>query len=178
MTELLLEHEPFTDDEGVRFCACGCGEPLKADAKRTYIHGHLKRLNEEGGLGDDPEPSDEAKSKGTVRVTAKVKKEMEESIAAYLAFGAGAWSMNDPICAQVLIDQSEAIAAKLVPILSRNQTAVKYFRSSSTFKDAMDLALVLWPVAQVIGKHHVFHTIGTVQTQDGSAAINLNAFVA
>lgn len=178
MSELLLEHEPFTDDEGLRYCACGCGEALKPDAKRTYIHGHLKRLNEEGGLGDDPEPSDEAKTKATVRVTAKIRKEMEESIAGYLAFGAGAWAMNDPICANALLDQSEEIAAKLVPILSRNQAVIRYFRSTSTFKDTMDLALVLWPVIQAVGKHHIFHTIGTVQGQNGQAPVNLNSFVA
>lgn len=179
MSEMLLEHEAFTDDEGVRYCACGCGEELKPDAKRSYIHGHLKRQQEEGGLvGDDPEPSDEAKVKGIVRVTARVKKEMEESIAGYLALGAGAWAMNDPICANALLEQSETIAAKLVPILSRNQTVVRYFRSSSTFKDTMDLLIVLWPVAQAVGRHHIFHTIGTIQAQNGQPSVPLNAFVA
>lgn len=179
MSELLLEHEPFTDDEGIRYCACGCGEALKPDAKRTYIHGHLKRLNEDGPIGDDPEPSEDAKAKGTVRVTAKIKKEMEESIAGYLALGAGAWAMNDPLCANALLDQSEQIAAKLVPILSRNQTVVRYFRSSSTFKDTMDLLIVLWPVAQMVGRHHIFHSVGTVKGQDGQhQQVNLNSFVA
>lgn len=178
VSELVLEHEPFTDDEGVRYCACGCGTELRPDAKRSYIHGHKLRM-EEGRTPEDPEPSDEAKAKGTVRVTAKVRKEMQDSIAAYFAFGAGAWSMSDPLCGQALVDQSEEIAARLVPILARNQAAVRYFRSSSSFKDGMDLMLAIWPVAVMIGKHHVFHTVGTVESNDGHApARPLNSFVA
>lgn len=175
MSELLLEHEPFSDDDGVRYCACGCGEALKEGAKRTYIHGHKLRMVE-GDIGPDPEPSDEAKTRGTVRVTLKVKREMQESIEAYLALGAGMFAMSDPLCGGALVDQSQLIAEKLVPILARNQTAVRYFRSSSTFKESMDLILVLWPVAAMIGKHHIFHTVGVVE--QGQPVVSYNDFVA
>lgn len=175
MTEMTLEHIPFTDDEGVVYCACGCGEPLKPDAKRSYIHGHKLRM-QEGAIGDDPEPSEEAKSRGTVRVTARVKKEMQDSLEAYLAFGAGMWAMSDPLCGGRLVDQASDIAEKMVPILARNQTAIRYFRSSSSFKDTMDLILALWPVAQMIGKHHLFHTVVTQEQEQ--TAVDYNSFVA
>lgn len=174
LADLELEHETFTDPEP-RLCACGCGNPLKEGAKRTYIHGH-KLAMDMGEIPDDPEPSDEAKTKGLVRVTAKVRTEIQESVEAYLGFAAGAWAMQDPYCGNALLDQTKQISAKLVPILARNQMAVKYFRSSSNFKDTMDLFLVLWPVFQAIGKHHVFHTVIVDPSGTPQQAVDYSAF--
>lgn len=155
---LELTHGTLTGEEGPRLCACGCGEPLKEDAKRAFIHGHKQRMLEDR-IEDDPEPGDEAKVKATIRVTARIKKEMQESIEAYLAMAAGIWGARDPICGGTLVQASPDIAEKLVPILARNQMFVRYFRSSSSFKEGMDLFIVLYPVLQTILAHHVFHTV-------------------
>lgn len=175
MTTLELEHVSFSDDEPL-LCACGCGQPLKEGAKRTYIHGH-KLAMDQGIIANDPEPSDEAHVRASVRVTAKVKAEMQESLEAYLSLAAGMWAMSDPLCGNVAMNQSKVIAERLVPLLARNQTAVRYFRSSSTFKDTLDLILVLAPVAQMIGRHHLFHTV-SINPQGEQEQVNYNAFVA
>lgn len=175
MSALELEVETFTEDSP-RLCACGCGMPLKEGAKRTYIHGH-KLAMERGEDVPDPEPSDEAVQRSTIRVTAKIKREMEESVKDYLIMAAGVWEMSDPVCGEVATARAEKIAEKLVPVLCRNQSAVRFFARSGSFHDGMDLMMAVWPVIKIAGQHHLFHTVG--QTQRAEAPqFPLNGFVA
>lgn len=182
MSEMVLESFPLMDEDTDRYCACGCGERLKPGAKRTFIHGHKKAARhrsgdvEDEGIEPDPEPSEAAVAKASIRVTARVKKEMQETLEAYLSMGAGVWAMSDPYCGGALVDQASLIAEKLVPVLARNQTAVRYFRSSTAFKEGMDLFLVLWPVMQMVGRHHLFHTIGDVNAE--VPVVDYNGYVA
>ena len=172
MSELTVEHGSL--DDLVRYCACGCGEPIPEESKREYLYGH--KLRALGNVPDDPEPSTEAVAKATVRVTAKIRKEMQDSLEAYLLMGAGVWEMSDPYCAPVLTERATLIAEKLTPILARNQAFVRFFRSSSGFKEGMDLFQVLWPLAKIIGQHHLFHSVG--DKNDGMPQVNYNAYVA
>lgn len=174
LDDLSLEHGTLTGEEGPRLCACGCGEPLKEDAKQAFIRGHKTRMLE--AVPDDPEPGEEAKAKATIRVTARVKKEMQETISSYLSMIGGVWEMSDPICASELTERADKIAEKLTPVLARNQAFVRYFRSSSSFKESMDLFIVLAPLGKKIAQHHLFHTIGDREVS--GPPVDYNAFVA
>lgn len=158
-------------------CACGCGEFLPDGSTRQYKRGHRTRsavvisdppedYDSESPLTiqdaaelieDDPAPPlDEVKPEPPpVRITKTVRKDIEGKVAFMLSMGASAWSMSDPMCGGVLMQQSPDIALRLTPIICQSPEIVKWFRRGGNFMLYVDLFMVMLPVLQVIFAHHV-----------------------
>ena len=179
---MTLEHAPMdTDDDldeappegGPRLCACGCGEPLRQGAKRAYLRGHRARAEAEN-VDADPSPSDEPKR--SRKPSARIQREVQDTIEAYLGVIATGWAIKDPLCGNVLADVTPNIAEKAVPLLARNPVIVKYLTKSSNFKEIMDLALAILPLIQVVYAHHMSHTISVGQHEE--QVQNYNDYVA
>ena len=180
--ELTLEHAPLSEDQdpdspdAVRLCACGCGESLRDGAKRAYIRGHKSRADAEK-IDPDPEPGDESR-KRVYRASAKIKKEMQDTLEAYGAMLCAGWALRDPLCGNVALEVLPATVEKLVPILARNQVAVKYFTTSNNFREVVDVFVTLFPLVQVITAHHLFHSVGTPTQEQNGEVPNYNGYVA
>lgn len=176
-----LDPDPDVDrippEGGPRLCACGCGEPLREGAKRSFLRGHKARFDADN-IGADPDPSDgPAKRTYTRRsVSAKVQREIQETIEAYLGVIATGFAVKDPICGSVALDHVPNIAAKAAPLLARNAKIAEYLTKSSNFKEVLDLALAILPLAQVVYAHHMAHTISTGQNEE--PVRNYNDYVA
>lgn len=168
MTMTLESHELDPDPDvsetppqgGPRLCGCGCGEPLRAGAKRSYLRGHKARMDA-NNVGADPDPSDPGSRTSYSRraVTARVQKEIQETVEAYLGIAATGFAMKDPICGGVALDIVPNVAEKAVPLLSRNPKIVAYLTKGNNFKEVMDFALAVLPLVQVVYAHHMAHSI-------------------
>lgn len=89
------------------------------------------------------------------RVTAKVRKEIAEEIAAYLEVVALTWSLRDEPCASALSDASQNIADKLTNILAKNPRLLTLFRQAGFIGDWVQLYIAAKPVVEAIYRHHV-----------------------
>lgn len=111
--------------------------------------------------GPDPAPKrPEEKEKGKhkappPRVPPHVRKEVTEKLSAMLEFFALGWQLRDPVCGQVLEDQSEAITARMVAIICKRPKMLSWFLSGDDYTDWLMLATALQPVAAAIWSHHV-----------------------
>src|SRR5215831_763180 len=67
----------------IRYCACGCGQPLKSDARHTYIRGHrLAKLSQDPNYKDP----DRAKDKPVVFPGGKIPAAVHQDIKDKLDF--------------------------------------------------------------------------------------------
>jgi hypothetical protein len=65
------------------------------------------------------------------------------------------WGLQDPFCANVLLDSAPEIAAKLTPVICQSQAAVRWFRRTSGAALYVDLLIACMPVLQAVYAHHV-----------------------
>lgn len=151
---------------GPRLCACGCGEPLREGAKRAFLRGHKARMDAEN-VGADPDPSDAGSRKSYARrVSARVEKEIQDTVEAYLGVLSTMWAMKDPICGEVALEITPNVAAKAVPLLAKNPKIVSYLTKGNSFKEIMDFALAVAPLVRVVYAHHLSRTISVGQDQE------------
>jgi hypothetical protein len=68
--------------------------------------------------------------------------------------------VKDPICGSALIDNTEKIVPKLVPFICKSPDLVKWFTKGGGYMAWFELAMVCWPVIQVVISHHLTHSIG------------------
>lgn len=168
-------------------CACGCGESLAPDSKWKYKRGHksnppgsnsesFNALNESeeytepetpftlddaaASTPDDPEPpaSDAKKPQTYVRITKRVKDDIEGKLAMTLGFAAMGVSAKDPVCGTSFAENSDVIAAKLVPIICKSPDLVRWFTKGGDYMLWFDLAMACLPVIKTMAAHHVFNT--------------------
>ena len=151
---------------GPRLCACGCGEPLRDGAKRSFLRGHKARMDE-NNIGPDPDPSDTgSRTNYQRRVSARIQKEIQETVEAYIGIFSTGWALKDPVCGNVALEITPNIAEKAVPLLCRNPKIVSYLSKGNNFKDIMDFVLAILPLIQVVYAHHMSHTISTGPEQE------------
>lgn len=164
-----LDPDPTSDETppegGPRLCACGCGEPLRDGAKRAFLRGHKARFDADN-VGADPDPSDAAPRTSSRRISARVQKEVQETIEAYLGMFAAGWELKDPLCGGVAAQIVPNVAAKSVPLLARNPKIISYLSKGNNFKDVMDFVIAIAPLVQVVYAHHMSHTIRTGPEQE------------
>lgn len=164
--------------EDIRYCACGCGEPLKSTAKHTYLRGH-KMASIAGGASRDPEPSQPNEKRNVVlpsgksEISKEVKQDIKDKLEFFLAMGGLTWEARDPICGAAFNDRTDKIAEKLVPIIARNPTLLKWFSSGENVSTVLDLLVVLFPVGKLVVQHHVFHSISHDEEEVEALPTNL-----
>lgn len=120
---------------------------------------------------NDPEPQQweggEPKKEAPIRITKAVKADIEGKVAFMLTMTATAWSLNDPFCANVLLENTPGIAEKLVPVICQSQDAVRWFRKTSGAVLYVDLLIAVMPVIQAIYTHHIASNMnGKMPQQD------------
>lgn len=188
-------------------CACGCGELLPEGSTRQYKRGHKQRAIEtpaetadeytevpaEGetepeplsleemadAVPDDPEPKDqpEFKVQTAIKITAAVRKDVEGKLAFLLMVTGQMWSMPDPVCGPVMLENSPDIAKKLTPIVCQSPQLVRWFRKTSGYLLYLDLLMACWPVLQIIFAHHIAKSLTAQMTgsANGEAQARRNA---
>ena len=177
-----IEEKPMTESmesiEGVRHCACGCGQVIHKENRSGYARGHKSKhrfaqLQEELAQARDDSGS-EQENKNLLssvpdlpsfpgdKLSKEVKQDIQDKLDFILSLLGVAWESKDPICGGQFSLRASKIAEKLVPIIARNETLLKFFSSSSQYSATFELAMVLWPIAKTAVQHHVTHSIGIV----------------
>ncbi len=158
----------------VRFCACGCGEKLSPNS-----HGNVKYLprHKMGSVRIPKDPDRPAKPASVPtfpgdNLPRDVKKDIEEKCDFLLTILGMGWESRDPICGHEFASRTDKISEKLVPLIAKNATLLKFFTSSGQFSAALELAIVLYPIGKTVAQHHVFKTIGHDESQDLTAPNN------
>lgn len=155
--------ESVGESSDIRYCACGCGQPLSPNVHGNvkYISGHKLASVKIDADPDRPEkPADRAPSFVGDKLPTAVKKDIQDKCEFLLQLVALGWSTRDPICGGEFEDRVDQIAQKLVPIIARNATLLKWFSSEGSLPATLDLAIVLFPIAKTVVQHHVLKSIG------------------
>lgn len=105
-----------------------------------------------------------------LRVTAGVRADITAKIAMPLEIGGHIWSARDPLCGGVFLQQRPAIADALADIVCDSADLVAFFTGpGGAFMKYLNLAAALWPVVEVIGAHHVYHSVEIAPEEEADA---------
>lgn len=161
-TDANREAEAVGESSDIRYCACGCGQPLSANVHGNvkYISGHKLSTVQVGKDPDRPEKPRDIPNFPGDKLPVAVKKDIEEKCDFLLTILGMGWQSRDPICGGEFADRTDQIAQKLVPLIAKNATLLKFFTSSGQFSAALELAIVLYPIGKTVAQHHIFKTIG------------------
>jgi len=115
-------------------------------------------------IPDDPAPADadaddeepQYSKDVPVKVTKRVRDDVEGKVAMFLTMLGGGLSMVDPICGTAVLENTPPIAEKLTPILCKSPAIVKYFRSTTGFLLWAELGMACFPLGKAIAQHHLF----------------------
>jgi hypothetical protein len=170
-------------------CQCNCGEYLPYGSTRQYKRGHRNRVDSNYGgrphsdgptihevtdpdsnwltLADaatetpnDPDPAGQDNGrKATIRVTKRIRDDIEGKVAMMIMMTSMLLSTKDPICGRALEDNGPNIAQKFVPIICKSPELVRWFTKGGNYTAWLDLCMALWPVLVVAFSHHVSHTV-------------------
>lgn len=114
---------------------------------------------------NDPEPAGlEDNHKPVVRVTKRIRDDIEGKVAMIIMMTSMLLQTKDPICGQALENNGPNIAAKFVPIICKSPELVRWFTKGGNYTAWLDLCMALWPVLTVAFSHHVSHSIATPNT--------------
>lgn len=188
MTALDLDRLTTQDQELLGpLCACECGEHLPYGSTRQFKRGHKDRprgrntaqLSPEmteafdpdsnwmtlsdaaTSIPNDPDPPEAKEAKQQIRVTKRVRDDIEGKLAMMFAMVAMLWETKDAICAPALADNAPEISAKLVPIICKSPEMVRWFTKGGNYTAWLDLMMVLVPFGKVVFAHHITHSTGT-----------------
>lgn len=107
---------------------------------------------------DDPAPYEESVHKPpapTVRITKRVRDDVEGKIAFMISVTGSMASMVDPVCGGAFLANGDQVAAKLTPIICKSPEAIQWFQKSSNFMLYLDLMVACWPIFAAIFAHHI-----------------------
>jgi hypothetical protein len=179
-----LDLDRLSTDDGELFgpeCQCGCGEFLPYGSTRSFKRGHkdnpraaqprvadvldpdsnwLTLSDVATNTPNDPDPPEAKESKVQIRVTKRVRDDIEGKVGMMLAMTAMLLSTKDEICADALSDNGDKIAAKFVPIICKSPELVRWFTKGGNYTAWLDLVMALFPVFQVVMAHHITHSVG------------------
>lgn len=158
-------------------CECGCGELTFGEYKRGHRRNPPGKVTEppEGeanGEGwrsislddakdmtpDDPEPSgiDAPKySPPPLRITKKVREDVEGKLAFIFAMTGTMASVADPVCGGAFVDNADNVAKKMAPIICKSPDMVAKITKSGDMMLYVDLLWACWPILITIAGHHL-----------------------
>lgn len=157
-----------SDDEGVMEWE----EPELANAaKFTWSDpDSIKWVDSPPGdlLQKDPKPNREAEKEiakeerraAPTRVLKAQQKEIKDTLVMLISLPAATLLFKDPICANAILDNVDNVAEKLVPIICRNPTMLRWFTEGGGYMDYFALAMACAPIAKTVYTHHVSKSIG------------------
>jgi hypothetical protein len=95
-----------------------------------------------------------------VRVTATIRADITAKIRMPLEIGGRIWAVRDPLCGGVFVQQVPDTADALADIVCDSADLVAFFTGpGGAFMKYLNLGAALWPVAEVVAAHHVYHTV-------------------
>jgi hypothetical protein len=96
-----------------------------------------------------------------VRVTVSIRADISAKISMPLEIGGQIWAARDPLCGGRFLDQRPAIADAFTDIVCDSADLVAFFTGpGGAFMKYLNLGAALWPVAEMVAAHHVYHTTG------------------
>jgi hypothetical protein len=107
------------------------------------------------------------KVKPIIRVTKRVRDDIEGKVAMMIMMTSMLLQTKDPICGKALEDNGPNIAAKFVPIICKSPELVRWFTKGGNYTAWLDLCMALWPVLTVAFSHHISHSINDKSNQNG-----------
>jgi hypothetical protein len=195
MTALDLDRLSTDDGEVLGpLCACDCGEHLPYGSTRNYKRGHKDKARPARPayqevadpdsnwmtlsdaaieIPNDPDPPEAKDAKPQIRVTKRVRDDIEGKLAMMFAMVAMLWETKDPICATSLADNAPNISEKLVPIICKSPEMVRWFTKGGNYTAWLDLMMVLVPFGKVVFAHHVTHSMEGKGNQAGKPNLSV-----
>lgn len=110
--------------------------------------------------------------KPAAKPTRAVQTQVADALTMMITLPAGVLAFRDPLCGGAILEQADAVVAKLVPIVCRNPAMLRWFTEGAGYMDFFALATALFPIARTIWAHHVTHTIGMEEEADGAEDYN------
>jgi hypothetical protein len=95
-----------------------------------------------------------------IRITATIQADIHAKISMPLEIMGQIWAARDPLCGGRFLEQRPAIADAFTDIVIESADLVAFFTGpGGAFMKYLNLGAALWPVAEVVAAHHVYHTI-------------------
>lgn len=105
------------------------------------------------------------------RITVGIRADIKAKIAMPLEIGGQIWAARDPLCGGRFLDQRDPIAEAFTDIVCDSADLVAFFTGpGGAFMKYLNLGAAVWPVAEMVAAHHVYHTIALEPAQDGAGA--------
>ena len=98
--------------------------------------------------------------------TKAIQTQVSDALTMMITLPAGMWSMRDPICGTALMEQSDAIVARLTPIVCRNPAMLRWFTEGAGYMDWIALATAIAPVVRTVWAHHVSHELDVEEQEE------------
>lgn len=145
--------------------------------------GVLNEVLDDDLLEPDPKPGPAQKAKGIKppkaplpsKATAAQKRQVQDMLELALKFMGAGVSLRDGHCGGAINEQSQAIAKACVPLVARNPQVLAWFVGGTGFMDWLGLLMALQPVVGTVWGHHITHTVGGEDEEDG---VDYSAFTA
>jgi hypothetical protein len=89
-----------------------------------------------------------------------IRADINAKVSMPLEIGGTIWAARDGLCGGVFLTQRPQIADALTDIICESPDLVAWFTGpASGFMRYLNLAGALWPVVEMIGAHHVYHSV-------------------
>lgn len=96
------------------------------------------------------------------KISVGIRADINAKVSMPLEVGGTIWAARDQLCGGVFLAQRPAIADALTDIICESPDLVAWFTGpASGFMRYLNLAGALWPVVEMIGAHHVYHSVET-----------------
>ena len=107
-----------------------------------------------------------------VRVTAGIRADIHAKISMPLEIAGQIWNVRDPACGGAFLTQRPAIADALADIVIDSPDLVNFFMGpAGGFMKYLNLGAALWPVAEMVAAHHVWHTVEVAPVEEGAGQV-------
>jgi hypothetical protein len=122
-----------------------------AEPDEPPAHARRKRGRPPGSKNEAPKRA---------RIAVGIRADINAKVSMPLEVGGTIWAARDQLCGGVFLAQRPAIAEALTDIICESPDLVAWFTGpASGFMRYLNLAGALWPVVEMIGAHHVYHSV-------------------
>jgi hypothetical protein len=95
-----------------------------------------------------------------IRITATIQADINAKISMPLEIMGQIWAARDPLCGGRFLEQRPAIADAFTDIVIDSADLVAFFTGpGGAFMKYLNLGAAVWPVAEMVAAHHVYHSI-------------------
>lgn len=105
---------------------------------------------------DDPSPNlrPESPASGSIRITKRVRDDVQGKLAFMLTMVGSVASITDPVCGGAFLYNADNVAEKMTPLICKSPEMVARLTKSGDVMLYVDLLWALWPMLGIIATHH------------------------